>query len=68
MPQSLTSPLFEPRCGQAWAYKGLGSVHEKEGNLDAALGAYDQAAQVWRRLQSKGESSLEHMLINSVCS
>ena len=26
----------------AWAYKGLGSVHEKEGNLDAALGAYEQ--------------------------
>ena len=36
----------------AWAHEGLGRLHEKEGNLDAALLAYDKAAQIRGALQS----------------
>ena len=40
----------------AWVAKGLGMVHEREGNVDKALNAYEHAIHLWRRLQSMDKS------------
>jgi len=40
----------------AWAHEGLGRLHEKQGDVEAALASYEQAALVWRHVQS-GEPS-----------
>ena len=40
----------------AWAYEGLGRLHEKMGELDAALAAFERAAEIRRALQSQDES------------
>ena len=37
----------------AWAHEGLGRLHEKEGNLHAAVAAYERAAEIRRALQGQ---------------
>jgi len=36
----------------AWAYEGLGRLHEKTGNAPAALDGYERAANILRSLQT----------------
>ena len=39
----------------AWAYEGLGRLHEKEGNLQAALSGYERATQILSALQAHSD-------------
>ena len=50
---------------EAWALEGLASVHEKCGDLGAALECYHRAAEIRRSLQAKDESKQMFAVVRS---